>query len=116
MTVLRTIALLCLVAMTLHVCAAAEERESNLWPAVVRQFDAAGHTEAWSAAGPFVFSQPTPSGGRASGLRPVWVQTSDASRDFRAWYFLYPIFSYTTDRSTYKWSFFELIRRSDRRA
>jgi hypothetical protein len=50
-----------------------------------------------------------------SGLRPFWLQRHNALGDFRAFYFLYPLFSYTVDENTYRWSLFELVRMSDRR-
>lgn len=70
---------------------------------------------AWNGAGPFLFRQPTNDGGTASGFRPFWLQRHNAQGDFRAGYFLYPLFSYTVDENTYKWSLFELIRRTNRR-
>src|ERR1043165_2805677 len=100
MKALRLTAMLGFAAATFHLDARAEEHESNAWPVVVRQIGPSGHTEAWSGAGPFLFRQPV-EGATASGFRPLWVQARDAAGDFRAGYFLYPIFSYTTDQSTY---------------
>lgn len=92
------------------------EREANAWPFIARQLDAEERTVAWNAAGPFLFRQPASDGGTVSGFRPLWVQRHNAQGDFRAGYFLYPLFSYTVDENTYKWSLFELIRRTNRRA
>src|SRR5688572_13211596 len=54
---------------------AAEEREQNLWPVVVRHYDAAGRIDSWTAAGPLIFRKPDAGGGTVSGFRPFWVQT-----------------------------------------
>ena len=86
------------------------EREENNWPGIVRQFDAHGRTQSLSAAGPLVFRKPDAEGGTVSGVRPFWLQTHDERGNFRAGHFLYPLFSYTVDENTYKWSVFELIR------
>lgn len=94
---------------------AAIERERNHWPLLVRQTDAAGRTREWTSVGPLAFRQPTGEGGTAAGFRPLWVETHDAAGALRAGYFLYPLFSYSVDENTYKWSVFELIRRTDRR-
>lgn len=95
--------------------AGGEEREQNAWPFVVRHFDAQGQVDSWTAAGPFLFRRPDSEGGTFSGVRPLWLQRHNAQGDFRAAYFLYPLFSYTADENTYKWSLFELIRHTDRR-
>ncbi len=92
------------------------EHEQNAWPFVVRQTDGAGQVASWNAAGPFAFRQPAPDGGTFTGFRPFWLQRHDAAGDFRAAYFLYPLFSYTAYADTYKWSLFEIVRRWDRRA
>lgn len=77
-----------------------------------------GQPAAWTAAGPFLFRQPAADveGNTASGFRPFWVKLTTPGGDFRAAHFLYPLFSYTVDGPTYRWSIFELIRRWDRRA
>ncbi|MEY4939994.1 MAG: hypothetical protein RIQ93_1729 [Verrucomicrobiota bacterium] len=51
-----------------------------------------------------------------TGLRPFWVLRHNRAGDFRAGYFLYPLLSYSVDENTYKWSVFEIIRRTGRRA
>lgn len=91
------------------------ERESNLWPVWVGPSGADLQRPDWTAAGPLLFGKMTPDGERYSGFRPLWVQRHDAKGRFRAGYFLYPLFSYTVDENTYKWSVLELIRRTDRR-
>jgi hypothetical protein len=90
--------------------------EENFWPVLVRHHDAAGSVDSWSGAGPFLFRRPDVEGGTVSGFRPLWIQRFNAQGDFRAGHFLYPLFSYTVDENTYKWSVFELIRRTNRRA
>lgn len=106
-----------LVAVALGVLAWAEsaraepvEAQRNRWPIIVRE-DA-----SWTGAGPFLFGQPTEDKGRSSGFRPFWVEQTDSAGNFRAGYFLYPLFSYRVDENTYQWNFFELIRRTNRRA
>ena len=94
------------------------DREHNAWPFGVRDRDPATGTESWTAAGPFLFRKPNADadGNTASGFRPFWVQLTDREGQFRAGYVLYPLFSYTVDEKTFRWSFFEIIRRWDRRA
>lgn len=101
--------------------AEAVERERNAWPVSVRYQDriveGVPRFENWTAAGPLIFRQPhaDANGHTASGFRPFWVQLHTPQGAFRAGYFLYPLFSYSVDENTYKWSVFELIRRHDRR-
>ncbi len=97
------------------------ERERNFWPGNVRYQDTPASSprfESWTAAGPMIFRKPRADsdGNTASGIRPFWVQLHTPEGAFRAGYFLYPLFSYTEDENTYKWSVFELIRRTDRKA
>jgi hypothetical protein len=91
------------------------EREQNAWPVVVRQLNLAGQTERQQAAGPLIFRQTDREGGTVRGFRPFWVEARDARGDLRGGYFLYPLFSYTQDESTYKWTLFELVRNWGRR-
>ena len=93
-------------------------REHNMWPFSVRYRDTLNSAEHWTGAGPFLFRKPAADseGNTASGFRPFWVRLHDQQGQFRAGYFLYPLFSYTVDENTYKWSVFELVRRWDRRA
>lgn len=94
------------------------ERETNVWPSSVRYADAPSQSQVWSGAGPFLFRKPAADseGNTASGFRPFWVRLTSPEGRFRAGYVLYPLFSYTVDEDTYKWSLFELVRRWDRRA
>lgn len=99
-------------------CAVPPEREQNQWPVSVRYREDAGQAENWTGAGPFLFKRQLADsdGNTASGFRPFWVQLHNGQGDLRAGYFLYPIFSYSRDETTSKWSVFELIRRTDRRS
>jgi hypothetical protein len=96
--------------------AQATDREENLWPVRVTHAGPAG-TDFWSGAGPFLFWKPNADiyGNTAFGFRPFWLRVNTREGDFRGAYFLYPLFSYTTDDTNYKWSVFELIRFWDRR-
>ncbi|MES2697947.1 MAG: hypothetical protein V4773_31085 [Verrucomicrobiota bacterium] len=92
--------------------------EENLWPYIVRQSDPIERrVDAWTGAGPFLFNKPAADflNRTAHGFRPLWVQFDTPEGEFRAGHFLYPIFSYTVDENTYKWSIFELIRLTGRR-
>ncbi len=102
--------------------AAPSEHERNFSPVYVeRRAPAAAnvHGREWTAAGPLLFekSSANAAGDTARGFRPFWVALDDPRGRLRARYVLYPLFSYTlTDAETYKWSLFELIRRTDRLA
>ncbi len=102
--------------------AAPSEHERNFSPVYVeRRAPAAAnvHGREWTAAGPLLFekSSANAAGDTARGFRPFWVDLDDPRGRLRARYVLYPLFSYTlTDAETYKWSLFELIRRTDRLA
>lgn len=115
MNALRFLALLGL-AVVAPARAGAEERGGGALPAVPQQAGAQGGVESRRHIGPFLFKLTDVDGGTVSGFRPFWVQTRDSRGDFRAGHFLYPLFSYTADADTYRWSFVELIRRTDRRA
>jgi hypothetical protein len=69
----------------------------------------------WTGAGPLLFGRMSEDGGSLTGLRPLWVQKNDMQGRFRAGHFLYPIFGYRADETTYQWNVFELIRRTGRR-
>jgi len=100
------------------VTAGAFERENNAWPFFVdRREPSVGNPQVRSGAGPLVFRNPSPAlkGGTASGFRPFWVQINEAGGDLRAGYILYPLFSYTQDDRSYKWSLFELVRKQGAR-
>lgn len=93
------------------------EREWNAWPFLVQQRNAAGAVASWTGAGPLLFRQPQadPDGNTARGFRPIWVRVETPAGDFRSATFLYPLFSYSVDENTYKWSLFELVRQWGRR-
>lgn len=114
----RIFALLGLAAAVAAARAQPSDREDNAWPVAVSHGDMAARRGSWTGAGPFLFRQPAPEadGGTVSGFRPFWVQQHNAQGAFRAGYFLYPLLSYAVDETTFKWSFFELIRRWGRRA
>ncbi|PTX91522.1 hypothetical protein [Opitutus sp. ER46] len=93
------------------------ERERNNWPIIVQQTDDSGQARQWTSVGPLLYGQTAPDGsGSAGGLRPVWIEQSDTAGHLRSASFLYPLFSYRADESTYQWNVFELIRRSGGRA
>lgn len=95
------------------------EREINAWPFLVEKRAApAANVASWHAAGPLMFGEQSvqPDGGTVSGFRPFWVQTKDAQGSLRSGHSLYPLFTYTQDDTSYKWSLFELIQRQGRRA
>jgi hypothetical protein len=110
--------LLGFVAAAMAARAEAAERERNGWPFVVSYHDEAAHTDSWTGAGPFLFQKPGADieGNTASGFRPFWVEFRTPQGELRSGHFLYPVFSYSADANTYKWSFFELVRSWDRRA
>jgi hypothetical protein len=94
------------------------DREKNEWPVSVWvPGSSPGEPPSWSGAGPFLFRKPNADaeGNTASGFRPFWVQLHNPQGEFRAGYFVYPLFSYTVDANTYRWSVFELIRSWGRR-
>lgn len=113
MTVRPFLAWLVLAASALAARSEPVEHERNAWPFFVAHRDPATGAESWQAAGPLVFRRPLAdaAGHTASGFRPFWVRLDDPQAGFRAGYFLYPLFTYNTDGTTYKWSVFELIRR-----
>lgn len=119
MTIFRVAALVLLFlfrgAATPLAGAAGTAEEENKWPVVVRQVAPDGQVQSWTGAGPFAFAQPTAEG-TVSGVRPFWIEMRDAQGDFRAGYALYPLFSYRLDATIARWSIFELIRGTGRRA
>jgi hypothetical protein len=116
MNVLRFTALLGLAAVATGVCALAEEREHNVWPFTVERTDPAGRVDSWSAGGPLFFKNASPEGGTVGGFRPFWVQTKDFRGDVRSVQSLYPLFDYSADANTYRWSVFQLINRGGLKA
>jgi hypothetical protein len=85
------------------------ERERNAWPFRVDQLDAAGNPAAWQGIGPLFFSRPLPEGGRAFGLRPLWVARNDAAGKRTSTAFLYPVFFARSDAAVRSWSVLNLI-------
>src|SRR5688572_17336438 len=95
------------------------DREYNLWPIMVRYQEQDARTApSWTGAGPFLFQKPSrdAQGSTISGFRPFWIQWHTPQGDFRKGSFVYPLFSYTVDESTFRWSVFELIRSWGRRS
>lgn len=96
--------------------AAAHELDFNAWPFVTTQAELTGGPVTWNAAGSLLFHGPSPDGGTIGGFRPLWVQTSDAAGHLHSGLSLYPLFSYTADPNSYRWSVFDLISRAGLRA
>lgn len=94
----------------------AVETERNYWPACVTQLDSAGEGRSWESLGPLLFRKPAANGGVSTGFRPVYVQTANAQGTLTQALFLYPLFSYAADDETFRWSIFELVRQSGRKA
>ena len=94
----------------------AEERERHTWALGIEHTDAGGRITSQTAAGPLLFSKTAPDGAVTSGFRPFWVQTKEPNGDLRSGLALYPLFTYSAEAETYAWSFFELIKRSGRKA
>lgn len=90
--------------------------EDNRWPvAVTRRAGNVGGA-GWSGLGPLLFQQPADGAGTGvrEGFRPFWVQTSGPGEAFHG-SFLYPLFSYSRDASTYQWNLLQLVRHGGRR-
>jgi len=91
--------------------------EDNRWPvAVTTGADSVGGG-GWSGLGPLLFRQPAvgPGGATQEGFRPLWIQSSGPGESFQG-YFLYPLFSYSQDATTYRWNVLQLIRHGGLRA
>lgn len=88
--------------------------EDNAWPLRVTRTTDAGHR--WEAGGPLAFRYDQPDGTVNRGFRPFWVEQRAAAGGLRRGHLLYPLFSYTSDGTTYRWSLFELLRGWDRHA
>lgn len=90
--------------------------ETNAWPGPVKETNSAGDTRSWTALGPLLFSTPAPAPdtGRASGLRPFYVQT--ATQDCVKTDILYPLFFFRQYPDYYKWSILQLVNGSGRNA
>src|SRR5688500_1184565 len=117
MNVRHAIVLLALGAAAVVARAQPFARETNFWPGPVRYQSPTTGEVSWTGAGPFLFRKPADAEGNiASGFRPFWVQVQNRQGEMRAGYLLYPLFSYTVQEDTYRWSVFELVRSWDRRA
>jgi len=94
--------------------APAENRES----ASVTLIAADKKPAEWSAMGPLFFKKTgvAPEGGMVRGFRPFWIEAHADAGGAWSGHFLYPIFSYSEDARSYRWSLFELIRHSGPRA
>jgi hypothetical protein len=91
------------------------ELERNLWPGPVTQLDARGEPVSVETAGPLWFRKPAVDGGISTGLRPIYVQTRASDGQLRQALFIYPLFAYNADAETFRWSVFELVKRSGRK-
>lgn len=88
--------------------------ERNLWPLHVAHADATGSVTSQSAAGPFVFARTaTATSPAVRGVRPFYVEKRAASGQVDEAFALYPLFSYRTHASGYRWSVLNLINRSN---
>ena len=92
--------------------APARAEERNAWPATVKQVNDQGQVVSTTAAGPLFFSKPLPEGGRASGLRPFYIQRTQPSGLVVEAACLYPLFVYRADDEAYSWTVFNLINGS----
>lgn len=108
--------LLGLAAAVAEACAQPAERERNAWPLQVARTSATGAIESSALAGPFAFSRVQPDGNRQRGLRPFWIETNDARGELRSAQILYPLFSYSSDETGYRWTLLDLVNRSGRHA
>ncbi|MGC4072213.1 MAG: hypothetical protein QM760_06800 [Nibricoccus sp.] len=81
---------------------------------------APGSIESWTSAGPLLFSQPvipslapsrTDRAVRVSGLRPFYVQKTDADGRVTDAYILPPFFEYNASDFGSRWKIFSLIQR-----
>lgn len=115
MSLLRILVSLGLLAETAGFAQPAE-RERNYWPVRVVQQSPAGEEVSWQAAGPLAFRKPAGEGGVSTGVRPFYVQTRNRDGELVQSLFIYPLFSYAADAETFRWSVFELVRRSGRKA
>lgn len=83
----------------------------DFWPFWV---GGTGPADAWTAAGPLVFRQPSPEGGCVEGFRPVFLRWRAPNGRTEEATVLYPIFVYRTYGDTYEWSLFQLVNRYGR--
>lgn len=111
---MNNLRLLVLLGLTAALPARGDTGERNAWPVRVTQLTTEGRIESERSFGPFLFSQPTPGGGKAGGFRPFYVEIASADGRQRTTTFLYPIFLHRTDGERTDWSFIQLINRSGR--
>ncbi|MGH7997335.1 MAG: hypothetical protein ACREFX_13395 [Opitutaceae bacterium] len=88
------------------VVAAAAAQERDLWPAWV---GGTGTRTWWTAAGPLVFGEPTPDGGRVSGFRPAYLKWTKPGGRTDETAILYPLFVYRRSADVRTWSVFQLV-------
>ncbi len=130
-----------MLGLTAALAAAAHAEERNLWPLWVGQIKEApaptsasdrpatvyplpssssAPVESWTSAGPFLFSQSstpreapavTDNAVRVSGLRPFYVQRTDADGRVTNAYILPPLFQYTASPFGSRWKILSLINR-----
>ncbi len=91
---------------------AAENTESNVWPAWVSRSDETDKVQAWQAAGPLFFKNPAPEGGTYRGFRPLYLRRDNAEGAFAESTFLYPLFITRQSGNYRTWSVFNLINHS----
>ncbi|ACB73973.1 hypothetical protein [Opitutus terrae] len=93
------------------VCAAAHAEE-NTWPVRVDQTDDEGVVLSSQWIGPLVFEKPSAEPGRVAGVRPLFARWTTPAGDLRETNVLYPVFTYRTDGTNFRWSVFQLMNRS----
>lgn len=91
--------------------------EDNRWPVAVTTRPDGGGEGSWSGLGPLLFREPAnnPGGSTQEGFRPLWIQSSGPRDTFQG-SFLYPLFSYSQDATTYQWNILQIVRHAGRRA
>ncbi|MEO7411979.1 MAG: hypothetical protein ABIZ81_01365, partial [Opitutaceae bacterium] len=91
------------------------EIERNFWPGPVTQFDSRGEPASVEVLGPLLFKKTNAEGAVSSGARPFYVQTRNPNGELSQALFIYPLFAYAADTETFRWSIFELVKRSGRK-
>lgn len=87
--------------------------ERNLWPLRVEQVDDSGQRLSANGLGPFIFSRSaTEASPGTGGVRPVYVEKRAIDGTVTDAHVLYPLFSYRTHLSGYRWTFLNLINRT----
>jgi len=87
----------------------ARAEDVNAWPLFVLREGPSGQVQSRAAIGPLFYSGPAPGpeAGHVAGLRPLYVERTDA--DVAAVDVLYPLFFYRRYADSYSWSVFQLI-------